>query len=295
MHQWILNMYRSLFLNNTRSALKLPSYDNDRAKEKLGDALNLAAKRYTFYKPFKQLPFSMWPIMDENLKDVQDFQDSLTPSNHNLHGHLNLLSKSEMDLYEQLIHHRKEIYFEHVLGFYCSHQNICFPKAFYWIEKAWVDEAKGRFVPIVTTLTRKKSALIRFRLNQVFKKLDEPCECAAHSMVVSSVRTVEEVLYLPHLFEKRLLPIFVDELEQFFNLFSTLQVKKIIQKSLLSWHVHVANMAVEQRLNEDKILSQLQQFLMSHQVKCPEIQWVESHLCMESLPLQVEKEYQITS
>ncbi|MCS5707465.1 hypothetical protein CC99x_000960 [Candidatus Berkiella cookevillensis] len=170
------------------------------------------------------------------------------------------------------------LHFNNLVGYTCIHQRLCFPKNLYWIEKAWVDDEKKRFIPVVTTLTRRKHILIRFRLNQIFMDGDALCECSENMWVIEkNISTADEILYLPHLYEKQSLPIFLDQIESFFKKLPSIQAFQIVQQSLHKWLLKIkakdAELISLKRLKKT-INKELEKFLMQNQVRCPEIKFV---------------------
>ena len=295
MRRWGSTVYHCLFRNDIDQTLKTETQGDGWARKKLDDILSLAAKQVPFYKPYKQVPFSLWPTVDENMvhENRDQFQIRSQDSIKALSSDLSVLSRPELSLCRQLKKNKKIIYFDHIVGYYCQHQKLCFPKELYWIEKAWVDEEHLRFAPVVTTLTRRKSLLIRFRLNQIFISEDSPCECQTHAFTVANtISTADEVLYLPHLFEKRSLPVFRDELEQFFKQFYSIQVIKIVQQSLSKWRIHIAKNSIDLSEYESDLSDKFETFLMVKQVKCPEIRLIEDETQFESdASFSVVKQY----
>ncbi len=56
---------------------------------------------------------------------------------------------------------------EGFLGATCEHGVIHLNEEFLIVEREWVDEARTRFVPVITDLYRSSQPIIRYRLNDV--------------------------------------------------------------------------------------------------------------------------------
>lgn len=258
-----------------------PTLQQDEQKKKLSNTLFRAAKCIPFYKAYKNVPFSLWPTVDENIMRENKVQFLAkkqllscsfirqAPENISLKEAKFLRKKGDQDLV------KPKLQFNKVVGYVCQHQRLCFPKHLYWMEKVWVDDEKIRFIPVMTTLTRKSNILIRFRLNQIFMESDNPCECEANMWVIEkNISTADEILYLPHLYEKQSLPIFLDQIEGFFRQFSSIQAFQIVQQSLHQWLLKIKSSDTDLLSLHHRISKELENFLLQRQVKCPAINLV---------------------
>lgn len=252
-----------------------PTLQQDEQKKKLSNILSHAAKCIPFYKAYKNVPFSLWPTVDENI--MRESKVQFLPKKQILpfgQSTENISSKETKFLRKRNDYHvvKPNLHFNKVVGYVCEHQRLCFPKHLYWMEKVWVDDEKIRFIPVMTTLTRKSNILIRFRLNQIFMESDNPCECEANMWVIEkNISTADEILYLPHLYEKQSLPIFLDQIEGFFRQFSSIQAFQIVQQSLHQWLLKIKSSDTDLLSLHQKISKELENFLLQRQVKCPAI------------------------
>lgn len=245
-------------------------------KIKLVKILNLSARKIPYYKPYKNIPFILWPIIDEQQLRDQEIQFRSkkwlrkTQQPFNLYAY----SSAEINYFLALsAKRRRNHYRDKIMGYVCHHGHICFPKSLYYIEPSWADDAHVRYMPIVTTLTRIESVMVRLRLNQVFTYAS--CVCSQHAWTITKqTSTADEILYLPHLFDKRSLPIYKDELQTFFRQFSSIQISEIMQQSLHQWRITMCCLQTQLSHSEYLIENALQQFLSAKQVKCPNIQWI---------------------
>jgi len=61
----------------------------------------------------------------------------------------------------------------------CEHGNLHLNEDIMLIEKHWVDEASGRFMPVVTDLRRSSLPIVRFRLDDILQLENEACRCGS--------------------------------------------------------------------------------------------------------------------
>ena len=282
MKHWGPKLYRYLLDNVDRQGV--PTLQYDKHKKKLSNTLLYAARHIPFYKAYKNAPFALWPTVDENMmrenkelfllrkKIWSYFSLSQSTENISVKETKFLQKKNKQAATKPILH------FNNLVGYTCIHQRLCFPKNLYWIEKAWVDDEKKRFIPVITTLRRRTHILIRFRLNQIFMEGDALCECSEHMWVIEkNISTAEEILYLPHLYEKQSRPIFLDQIERFFRRFISIQDFQIVQQSLHKWLLKIkaknADLTSLKKLKRT-IKKELENFLTQNQVRCPEIKFI---------------------
>lgn len=68
---------------------------------------------------------------------------------------------------------------EGFLAHSCSHGNLHLNEDIVYIEKEFIDEKTGRFVPIVTDFHRSTQPVIRYRLDDVLIEDQTPCPCGS--------------------------------------------------------------------------------------------------------------------
>lgn len=66
------------------------------------------------------------------------------------------------------------------------------------IERQWLDEDSGRFVPIITDLRRRSQPMVRFRLDDILVASTQPCECGSAMAVIEKIEgRCDDSLWLP--------------------------------------------------------------------------------------------------
>jgi putative adenylate-forming enzyme len=68
---------------------------------------------------------------------------------------------------------------EGFLGISCAHGQMHLNEDLLIFEKEWVDREAGKFVPILTDLSRRTQPIIRYRLNDILTEDPEPCACGS--------------------------------------------------------------------------------------------------------------------
>ena len=77
---------------------------------------------------------------------------------------------------------------EGFLAHTCSHGNLHINEDTVYIEKDFIDEKSGRFVPIVTDYERRSQPVVRYRLDDVLILEKEPCPCGS---VFTRIKKIE--------------------------------------------------------------------------------------------------------
>jgi len=69
----------------------------------------------------------------------------------------------------------------------CEQGNLHLNEDIMIIEKQWIDEASGRFMPIITDLRRTSLPLVRFRLDDILQLQNEPCPCGSQMQRLAKI------------------------------------------------------------------------------------------------------------
>jgi putative adenylate-forming enzyme len=79
------------------------------------------------------------------------------------------------------------------------------------VEKEWIDEEQGRFVPIITDFQRKTQPIVRYRLDDVLVERRRPCPCGSVFTALDRIEgRCDELLWLPAVNGQGLRHIFPD-------------------------------------------------------------------------------------
>ncbi|MCF7853054.1 MAG: hypothetical protein K9M07_07435 [Simkaniaceae bacterium] len=98
---------------------------------------------------------------------------------------------------------------EGFLGTSCAHGSIHINEDLIYMEKEWIDEKSGRFVPIITDLYRSVQPIIRYRLDDVLRIRKKPCPCGSSHLALEAVEgRCDDILYF--LKQGKPVPIFPD-------------------------------------------------------------------------------------
>ncbi len=247
-------------------------------KKKLSSALKNAAKKILFYKPYKNLPYAVWPILDWNI--LQEKKSKFVSKGY--WGASKPFtfesSKKELDAILLLGHpslkkgkkHDYHMSQESIFSTTCSHGYTQFDNSLYYLEPAWTDEQHDHMVPLITTLTRIHNPLIRYRLDAFLLQKNESCDCNKdNDYSYRLIGQATDILYVPHLFEKKLLPLYPDQIDSIIKQFPSIQSYQIVQQSTDRWKLRLQT---ENLLSYIPMLKQkFQSCLLAKQMKCPEI------------------------
>lgn len=100
---------------------------------------------------------------------------------------------------------------EGFLGISCAHGRLHLNEDLLYFEKEYLDEASGRFTPIITDFRRSAQAIIRYRLNDVLIAARTSCPCGSPFVAIERIEgRCDDVLALPAATDGRLVPVFPD-------------------------------------------------------------------------------------
>jgi putative adenylate-forming enzyme len=77
---------------------------------------------------------------------------------------------------------------EGFLAITCEHGSLHLNEDLLIFEKEWIDQEQGKFVPILTDLTRRTQPILRYRLNDILTEDREPCPCGS---VMTRLKMIE--------------------------------------------------------------------------------------------------------
>lgn len=87
---------------------------------------------------------------------------------------------------------------EGFLGSTCSHGVLHLNEEFIFVEPQWLDE--NRFVPIITDFTRETQPIVRYRLDDILVRRNEPCMCGRQGMAIARIegRHDDQIMLINH-------------------------------------------------------------------------------------------------
>ena len=100
---------------------------------------------------------------------------------------------------------------EGFLGITDADTHLRLNEEFIHVEKEWIDQASGRFVPIITDFTRSSQPIVRYRLDDVLI-MDKSKQQAPYVYLKTIEGRCDDVCYLSA--EGKLMPLFPDALRQ---------------------------------------------------------------------------------
>ena len=90
----------------------------------------------------------------------------------------------------------------------CSHGTLHLNEEFIIIEPEWLDE--NRFVPIITDFSRQTQPIIRYRLDDILVRDNQPCQCGSPNMAISHIEGRKDDQIILKNFQGEDLTIFAD-------------------------------------------------------------------------------------
>lgn len=86
---------------------------------------------------------------------------------------------------------------EGFLGYTCEAGTLHLNEEYVHVEPEWLDEARTRFVPIVTDFSRTTQLVVRYRLGDVLRVRAAPCACGAPGRAIEAIEgRSDDVLWL---------------------------------------------------------------------------------------------------
>lgn len=104
---------------------------------------------------------------------------------------------------------------EGFLGYTCSQGTLHLNEEFVHVEPEWLDDARTRFVPVITDFTRRTQLIVRYRLDDILRVRTAPCPCGRVTLALAAIDgRLDDVLWLPSRMDARLLPLFPDSVRR---------------------------------------------------------------------------------
>lgn len=133
---------------------------------------------------------------------------------------------------------------EGFLGYTCEAGVLHLNEEYVHIEPEWLDEAKTRFVPIVTDFSRTTQLILRYRLGDVLRVRSTPCTCGAAGRAIEAVEgRCDEVLWLRSLVDGSPAPLYPDMVRQAAIAASVSLPDYRIEQHGMGWRIAVADEA----------------------------------------------------
>ncbi|GAA6617712.1 F390 synthetase-related protein [Scytonema sp. NUACC26] len=136
------------------------------------------------------------------------------------------------DSFQQTVHQLYQCT-EGFLGRTCEYGTLHLNEDILAIQKEYIDRNAGKFMPIITDFNRTTQPIIRYRLDDILTECQQPCPCGS---VLTAIHSVEgrrdDIFYLPHENEEKLVPIFPDFIRKAIIIASeNIQEYAVVQKN----------------------------------------------------------------
>ncbi|KAF3887523.1 MULTISPECIES: F390 synthetase-related protein [Nostocales] len=166
---------------------------------------------------------------------------------------------------------------EGFLGRTCEYGTLHLNEDILAIQKEYIDRNAGKFMPIITDFNRKTQPIIRYRLDDILTECQKPCPCGS---VLTAIHSVDgrrdDIFYLPHKNEEKLVPLFPDFIRRAIILSSEkIQEYAVVQKrpNLIEISLKVASAFLEE--SQAIVYKNLLELFEQQQCQIPEICYKE--------------------
>ena len=112
--------------------------------------------------------------------------------------------------FNQIIH---QVYqcTEGFLATTCAYGTLHINEDILVVQKDYLDEKLGKFMPIITDFSRHTQPIIRYRLDDILTEKSNPCPCGSVMMAIESIEgRCDDIFYLKSNQEDKLIRIFPD-------------------------------------------------------------------------------------
>lgn len=131
---------------------------------------------------------------------------------------------------------------EGFLGYTCERGVLHLNEEFVHVEPEWLDDARTRFVPIVTDFSRTTQLILRYRLGDVLRVRATPCGCGAAGRAIEAVEgRCDDVLWLPKIGAAAPSPLYPDMLRQAVMATPAALPDYRIEQHGMAWRIAVAD------------------------------------------------------
>lgn len=162
---------------------------------------------------------------------------------------------------------------EGFLGITCSHGTLHLNEDLMVIQKHYLDQKSGRFLPIITDLNYRSQPLIRYCLDDILIERKKPCPCGS---ILTAVQQIEgryhDIFYLPNSQNKKLIRIFPNQIRQII-LTETPEIEsyQVIQKNLHLIEIYLKGFQGQFSQRQERINNSFQKLFLSQGAIPPKI------------------------
>lgn len=174
-------------------------------------------------------------------------------------------------VFQQLIH---QVYqcTEGFLACTCKHGVLHINEDLVYVQKEWIDQSEGKFIPIVTDFTRTSQPLIRYRLNDILTLKNDGCTCGSPFTAIEMIEgRCDDLFFLEHHSKNQLVTIFPDFIRRWIMTTNEcIEEYRVTQKSLFQWTVELRfSQNADDLLIKNKLESALETLCKKWEAKKP--------------------------
>ncbi|MDP5018848.1 MAG: adenylate cyclase [Dolichospermum sp.] len=159
----------------------------------------------------------------------------------------------------------------------CEHGTLHLNEDILVIQKDYLDENAGKFMPIITDFNRTTQPIIRYRLDDILTERQTPCPCGS---VLTALESIEgrrdDIFWLPNQTGERLIPVFPDFIRRAIMMASEdIQEYRAVQKSPNLMEISLKVTTELQGLIKDKVDKSLIDLFEQSYCQIPHIHYQE--------------------
>jgi putative adenylate-forming enzyme len=166
---------------------------------------------------------------------------------------------------------------EGFLGSTCKYGNLHLNEDILVIQKEYIDQNSGKFMPIITDFNRKTQPIIRYQLDDILTESKTPCACGSVLTVLESIEgRKDDIFWLLNQTEEKLIPIFPDFIRRSIIMVDdNIEEYKVIQKSINEIDIFLKIPTKLKLLIQDKIDKSLESLWIHYGCNIPKINYKE--------------------
>ena len=180
------------------------------------------------------------------------------------------------ECFTQIVH---QIYqcTEGFLGSTCKYGTVHLNEDIMVIQKEYLNQNEGKFMPIITDFKRKTQPIIRYRLDDILTERKTSCPCGSVLMAIESIEgRKDDIFWLQNQENDNLIPIFPDFIRRAIIMSSEYIIEyQVIQKDIDLIEVYLKVSVKLQESIEDKVNQSLGYLFKRFHCKIPSISYKE--------------------
>ncbi len=172
---------------------------------------------------------------------------------------------------------------EGFLGSTCEYGTLHLNEDIMVIQKEYIEQNSGRFIPIITDFNRLTQPIIRYRLDDVLVERKSPCPCGSRFTALESIEgRQDDIFCFPNETEEKLISLFPDFIRRAIIMASeTIEEYQVVQKSLDSIEISLKLSSDSPHVVQSMVTQSLEDLFLRYHCRIPQISYQEYGLRKE--------------